>query len=206
MPGYDVKKELKPYYAPKNTEWALIDVPPMRFIAIDGAGDPNTAPQYADAVAALYAVAYTLKFAHRKRPFTVGPLEGLWWADDPTTFVTRKKSAWKWTLLLHLPPWFTDADLEASRDAALSKKKAPTIAKVRSLSIAEGTSAQILHVGSYDDEGPKLGQLHHEFFAEHGLTFNGLHHEIYLNDPRRTLPAKLRTVLRQPVRPHARKR
>ncbi len=200
MSGYDVKKALKAFYAPKNGEWALVDVPPMRFIGVDGAGDPNSAAAYAEAVEALYQVAYTLKFAHRDRPFTVGPLEGLWWAEDPTTFVTRKKAAWRWTMLISLPPGFTDDEIDAAKAAALEKKKRPAISRVRVVALSEGRCAQVLHTGPYDDEGPKLAELHGAFFAEHGLTFNGLHHEIYLSDPRRVEPAKLKTILRQPVR------
>ena len=208
MSGWDIKRELKALYAPKNVAWALVDVPPQRFIGVDGVGDPNSAEAYADAVQALYAVAYTLKFAHRERPFTVGPLEGLWWADDPRTFVTREKAAWKWTMLVSLPPWLADDDgngngngnVDAAKAVALAKKKLPAIEKVRVVELNEGRCAQVLHVGPYDDEGPKLAQLHGAFFAEHGLTFNGLHHEIYLSDPRRVEPAKLKTILRQPVK------
>ncbi|HZH02131.1 MAG TPA: GyrI-like domain-containing protein [Myxococcaceae bacterium] len=200
MTAYDVKKELRPYYAPKNTDWEIVDVPPMRYIGIDGAGDPNTDKAYSAAVEALYSVAYTIKFSE-ERPFTVGPLEGLWWADDPTTFITRDKAAWSWTLLISQPPWITDSDIESAKQSALAKKKLPAIQRVRAISLAEGPSAQLLHVGSYDDEGPKLAQLHNEFLAEHRLAFNGKHHEIYLSDPRRTEAAKLKTILRQPVRP-----
>jgi hypothetical protein len=199
--AYDVKKELKPYYAPRNTDWEIVDVPPMRYIGIDGAGDPNSDEAYSAAVEALYSVAYTIKFSKKTRPFTVGPLEGLWWADDPTTFVTREKSAWHWTLLISQPPWINDSDIESAKESALAKKKLPPIERVRALSMSEGPSAQLLHIGSYDDEGPKLAKLHNEFLAEHGLEFNGIHHEIYLSDPRRTEAAKLKTILRQPVKP-----
>ena len=201
MPVYDVKRELKALYAPRNTDWEVVDVPPIRCIGIDGAGDPNSDKAYPDAVEALYAVAYTIKFAHRERPLTVGPLEGLWWADDPSTFVTRDKAAWRWTLLISQPPWITDGDVETAKRSALAKKKLRAIERVHVLSLAEGPSAQLLHTGSYDDEGPKLASLHEVFLAEHRLDFNGLHHEIYLSDPRRTEPSKLRTILRQPVKP-----
>ncbi|HEX6684229.1 MAG TPA: GyrI-like domain-containing protein [Candidatus Limnocylindrales bacterium] len=199
---YDIKKELKPFYGPRNTRWEVVDVPPVRYIGIDGAGDPNTERSYSDAIEALYAVAYTIKFAHkdRDRPFTVGPLEGLWWADDPSAFVKRDKASWKWTMLISQPPWITGADIDAAKRAALAKKKLPAIDSVRVVELAEGPSAQLLHTGSYDDEGPKLAELHDRFLAEHGLDFNGLHHEIYLSDARRTEPAKLKTILRQPVK------
>ncbi|WP_117208034.1 GyrI-like domain-containing protein [Allorhizocola rhizosphaerae] len=202
VPAYDVKKDLKPFYAPKNTDWEIVEVSPMRYIGIDGSGDPNTDKSYSDAVEALYTIAYTIKFAHKDRPFTVAPLEGLWWADDPSTFVARQKAAWKWTMLISQPPWITDADIESAKRTALAKKKLPAIERVRVVSLSEGPSAQLLHIGSYDDEGPKLARLHEEFMTRHGLDFNGRHHEIYISDPRRTEPAKLKTILRQPVKPN----
>jgi len=202
-PAYDVKRELKALYAPKNTTWALVDVPEQKFLAIDGRGNPNTAPAYADAVAALYAVAYTLKFASKRdggRDFVVAPLEGLWWSDTPANFTThRAKDTWQWTMLISLPDWITTAAVEDARATALAKKKQPAIADVRHHTLHEGLSAQALHVGSYDDEGPLLASLHDEWLPAQGLRETGVHHEIYLSDPRRTDPAKLKTVLRQPV-------
>lgn len=198
---YDVKRELKDLYAPRNTTWALVDVPELRYLAIDGHGDPNTSPAYAAAVEALYATAYTLKFASKAsgRDFVVGPLEGLWWADDLTVFTRRAKDAWNWTMLLHLPGWLTDEQVEDARQAAMAKKKLAAIAEVGPLTLREGRCAQVLHVGSYDDEGPILATLHEEFLPANDLRESGHHHEVYLGDPRRTEPAKLKTVLRQPV-------
>jgi hypothetical protein len=103
-------------------------------------------------------------------------------------------------MLISQPPWISDTDLESAKKSALEKKKLPAIERVGVVALAEGLSAQVLHTGSYDDEGPKLSDLHHRFFAEHGLDFNGPHHEIYLSDPRRTAPSKLKTILRQPVK------
>jgi len=202
MPSYDVKRELKRFYAPTNTDWALVDVPAQRFIAVDGRGDPNTSVDYARAVQALYAVAYTIKFTSKRtldRDFVVGPLEGLWWSDDPAVFVSRVKDAWQWRMLISQPDWISDDLIDEARQAALAKKKVPTIADVRRETLHEGTSAQLLHVGPYDDEGPALARLHDEYLAANNLRMSGHHHEIYLGDPRRTEPAKLRTVLRQPV-------
>ncbi|MFC3994906.1 GyrI-like domain-containing protein [Nocardiopsis sediminis] len=204
MTRYDIKRDLKRLYSPRNTDWALVDVPAQRFIAVDGHGDPNTSADYARAVQALYAVAYTAKFAGKKdlgRDFVVGPLEGLWWADDPEVFLTREKGAWHWRMLISLPGWITDDRVEEAKRTALAKKGLPTIAEVRCETLNEGTCAQLLHIGPYDDEGPALARLHHEYLAANGLRMSGHHHEIYLGDPRRADPAKLRTVLRQPVRP-----
>jgi len=198
---YDVKREHKDLYAPRNTTWTLLDVPELTYLAVDGRGDPNTSPAYAAAVEALYAVAYTLKFATRQETgdFVVGPLEGLWWHEDPTVFTARAKESWNWTMLLHLPDWVTADQLDDARAAATAKKKLPAIAEVRQLTLREGRCAQVLHVGSYDEEGPVLATLHDEFLPANGLREAGDHHEVYLGDPRRTEPARLRTVLRQPV-------
>jgi hypothetical protein len=202
---YDVKRARRELYAPPR-EFALVDVPPMRYLAVDGHGDPNTAPEYAEAVEALFSVAYGVKFRSKRelgRDLVVAPLEGLWRADDPSTFVTREKSAWSWTMLIAQPDWVDDELVAAALESARAKAKGerPGLARLRFVEVHEGTSVQILHVGSYDDEGPTLARLHDEWMPQHGLTFNGDHHEIYLSDVRRTAPEKLRTVLRQPVRP-----
>ncbi|WP_433466261.1 GyrI-like domain-containing protein [Spirillospora sp. CA-128828] len=202
MTRYDVKRERKQCYAPRNTDWALVDVPAQQFIAIDGHGDPNTSADYSRAVEALYAVAYTIKFTSKNalgRDFVVAPLEGLWWSDDPEVFVTRAKDAWHWRMLISQPDWITEDLIDEAKQGALAKKGLPAIAEIRRESLHEGTSAQLLHVGPYDDEGPVLAKLHHEYLAANNLRMSGHHHEIYLGDHRRTEPAKLKTVLRQPV-------
>lgn len=202
MAPYDVKRERKEFYAPKNTAWAIVDVPELQFIAIDGTGNPNTAPVYASTVEALYAVAYTLKFASKRTAggdFVVAPLEGLWWADRPEAFTSGAKDTWNWTMLINMPPWITKEMIEDAKQTALSKKKLPTISQLRHFTLHEGSSAQVLHIGSYDDEAPVLYELHHTYLAANGLRPSGLHHEIYLSDPRKTAPEKLKTILRQPA-------
>ena len=191
---YDVKRDLKPFYAPRNREWALVDMPPQQFIAVDGVGDPNTSPDYRAAVEALYAVAYAVKFASKRagRDFVVAPLEGLWWSPNPEVFTARAKHAWHWRMLISQPAWITTGDIE---DAMTAKRRT-----VRHETLDEGRSAQVLHVGSYDDETPLMTCLHEEFLPANDLTPTGMHHEVYLGDPRRTAPERLRTVIRQPVR------
>jgi hypothetical protein len=198
---YDVKRALKDCYAPKNREWQLVDVPELQFLAVDGMGDPNTSQDYKNAVEALYSVAYTLKFAAKRagEDFVVGPLEGLWWAPDPQVFTARAKQSWHWRMLINLPPTVTRARIADAQDAAWAKKKLPAITEVRHDTLREGTCAQILHIGSYDEETPLMTHLHDEWLPARDLTPSGLHHEIYLGDPRRTAPEKLRTVIRQPV-------
>lgn len=203
MTRYDVKRELKRCYAPRNRDWELVDVPAQRFIAVDGSGDPNTSAAYARAVEALYTVAYTIKFGSKRdlgRDFVVGPLEGLWWSDRPEVFTTGAKDAWNWRMLISQPDWITDDFIHEAEQAALAKKGLPTIAEIHAEALKEGTCAQLLHVGPYDDEGPALARLHHEYLAANNLRMSGRHHEIYLSDRRRTEPAKLKTILRQPVR------
>lgn len=198
-----MKKSLRRLYMPSPKEFVLVDVPLQRFLAIDGQGDPNTSTDYAEAVEALYSVSYTVKFASKKkleRDFVVAPLEGLWWADDPETFRAGDKSAWKWTMMICQPDWVTEEIITDATAAASRKKQLPAISRIELRELGEGLSVQILHIGSYDDEAPTLARLHDEFMPANGLDFNGHHHEIYLSDPRRTDPAKLRTVLRQPVR------
>jgi hypothetical protein len=203
MKPYDVKRELRDLYAPKNREWALLEVPAQQFIAVSGRGNPNTAPEYKAAVEALYAVAYTLKFASKRagRDFVVGPLEGLWWSPDPEVFTARVKDAWLWRMLISLPDRLTAQDVKEAADTALAKKKLPAIAEVEHDTLHEGTCAQVLHIGSYDDETPVMTALHERYLPDNGLTERDRHHEVYLGDPRRTAPEKLKTVLRQPVSP-----
>ena len=200
---YDVKRALKELYSPSAKDFSRVVVPPMQYLAVDGAGDPNTSQQYVDALEALYGVAYAVKFASKKsldRDFVVGPLEGLWRAADMTAFTSRDKQAWQWTMMLSQPEWVTAEMIDAAL-AQLQAKKPVAAARLLTLkTLDEGDCLQILHIGSYDDEAPTLARLHDEYMPANGLTFNGDHHEIYLSDPRRTEPSKLKTVLRQPVR------
>src|SRR5690554_6643341 len=203
MDKYDIKVAHKALYSPSAKDFAIVDVPEFQYIAIDGHGDPNTSPDYAEALESLYSVAYTLKFASKKaleRDFVVGPLEGLWRADDMTDFVTRKKSNWDWTMMITLPEWITLPMIEKAVEEASSKKGIPALDRLRPLTLKEGKAVQIMHHGPYDDEGPALERLHTRYLPENRLVPAGDHHEIYLSDARRTAPAKLKTILRQPVR------
>lgn len=200
MDNYDIKVALKHLYAPKATDFVEVDVPPQPYLMVDGHGDPNTSSSYAEAIEALYATSYGCRFIAKDtlgRVHTVGPLEALWWAENPADFVARNKANWSWTAMIAQPEWITQQMV----DAAIAKKPAAASGRVRLDQLVEGRSVQILHVGSYDDEAPTLARLHDDYMPSNGLTFNGHHHEIYLSDARRVQPAKLRTVLRQPVRP-----
>jgi hypothetical protein len=200
---YDVKKT--DAYRARRGQFRVLEVPPARYLMIDGRGDPNTDPSYIAAIAALYPVAYTLKFASRNdhgRDYVVPPLEGLWWAGDMASFTdARDKSVWNWTLMLQVPGWLREQDTTAAAEKVRRKKTAPErLDDLRTGVLDEGLCVQTLHVGPYDAEGPVLAEMHHEFIPAHGLEMTGRHHEIYLGDPRRAAPEKLRTILRQPVR------
>jgi hypothetical protein len=203
MPKIDFKKELHYLYQPSTKEFAVVNVPPMQFLMIDGHGDPNTSRAYKDAVETLYAVAYKLKFSSKKLldlDYVVPPLEGLWWAEDMEAFTTRRdKSAWDWTMMIMQPEWVTRAMAEETIMQVAKQKDRPALSKLRLQKLHEGLSVQILHIGSYEDEGPVLHRMHHEFIPENAYEAMGRHHEIYLSDPRNVAPEKLKTVLRQPV-------
>jgi hypothetical protein len=204
MDKIDFKKELKQLYRPSAKEFVLVDVPPMQFLMVDGHGDPNTAPAYQNALEPLYAVAYKLKFLSKRqleKDYVVPPLEGLWWAEDVDTFTIRRdKSAWDWTMMIMQPEWITREMFEEAVSQVAKGKELPALPKLRLEAYDEGLAVQILHVGSYDDEAPTLQRMHQEFMPQNGLEPAGKHHEIYLSDPRKVAPEKLKTVLRQPVR------
>jgi len=203
MAKIDFKTEYKSLYHANAKEFALIDVPPLSYLMVDGEGDPNVAPAYAAAVEALYALSWTLKFMSKAafgRDYGVGPLEGLWRAKDMSAFARGDKAAWSWTMMIVQPDWITPEHVRAAMGEVLMKKGLPGLEKARLATLGEGLCAQILHVGPYDDEGPVLRWLHGEWLPAQGLASDGDHHEIYLSDPRKTPPEKLRTILRQPVR------
>ena len=198
----DFKKTLDTYRA-SSEEFRVVEVPPLRYLMIDGHGDPNTAPAYADALATIYPVAYTLKFASKNelgQDYVVPPLEALWWAEDMAAFTSaRDKSSWDWTVMLMVPEWITAQMYEAAVAKVAAKGRSAAPESLRLELLAEGMSVQTLHIGPYDAEAETLAELHHRFIPSRGLAMTGKHHEIYLSDPRRVDPARLRTILRQPV-------
>jgi hypothetical protein len=203
MTSVDFKRELRHLYGPSRKEFTVVDVPPMNFLMVDGHGDPNVAQAYTEAIEALYGTAYAIRFISKKElgiKYVVPPLEGLWWAEDMDAFTSqRDKSAWDWTMMIMQPEWITVELVDRAVEVTARKKALPGLERLRFETYHEGLSVQILHVGSYDDEAPTLARMHGEFMPQHGYRPNGKHHEIYLSDPRRVAPEKLRTVLRQPV-------
>jgi hypothetical protein len=198
----DFKRSLDAYQA-KPGRFRMLHVPDMQYLMIDGCGDPNTSPAFAEAIAALYPVAYKLKFASKRdldRDYVVMPLEGLWWAADMGSFTARDKSRWNWTLMIMVPDWIAQPAFTAAVDEAGAKGPPARLGDVRLQSLSEGRCVQTLHVGSFDDEAAVLSTMHRDFIPDNGLQMVGKHHEIYLSDFRKVAPAKLRTILRQPVR------
>jgi len=201
MKKIDFKKELKNLYTPSAKEAAIVDVPPMNYLMVDGQGDPNISQEYKDAIQALYAASFTLKFMIKKEKATdygVMGLEGLWWTDDMAEFSMENKGIWKWTAMIMQPEFVTEELVERVKEQVAKKKTLPAISKMRFETLHEGLSAQIMHVGPYSAEGPTIDKLH-KFIQENGYKLRGKHHEIYLGDPRRTAAEKLKTVLRQPM-------
>lgn len=198
----DFKKTLAGYRA-RRDQFQILDVPDQQYLMIDGSGDPNTSPAFAEAITTLYPVAYTLKFHSSRelgRDYVVPPLEGLWWSDDMAVFTTaRDKSRWDWTLMLMVPDWLDSALVAGAMAQVRAKKQPARLDDVRFESLAEARCVQTLHVGSFDDEAEVLARLHEQFISSEGLRMVGKHHEIYLSDFRRVAPQKRRTILRQPV-------
>jgi len=199
MQNIDLMKQYKNLYRPSKKEVTAVDVPPLPFLMIDGIGAPG-GEAYGEAVGALYAVAYTLKFAVKKAQgidYKVMPLQGLWWADDMASFTESNKDKWKWTMMVLVPDFITMGDVAAAKEQAFEKKGLASIPKIRLETYREGPSAHILYIGPYVDEDETIQRVH-QFIAERGRQLRGKHHEIYLSDPNRTAPEKLKTVIRQP--------
>lgn len=196
----DYKRELRELYYARR-EPVIVEVPELAFLMLDGHGDPNTAPAYREAVEALFAIAYAAKFAVKRaggEDYGVMPLEGLWWTPDMAAFTTADKSAWNWTMMIMQPQAVTGEMIEAARVKAAATKPLDAIARVRLERFAEGLVAQVMHLGPFAAEGPTIARLH-ALIGEQGYTPAGKHYEIYLSDPRRSAPEKMKTIIRQPI-------
>lgn len=205
MTKLDFKRDMKPLFTAPTGDFVQVDPPRLRFVKVDGAGDPNQSPAYRRAVEWVFSVSYAMKFASKRtldRDYVVPPLQGLWEADDPGSFVRREKDRWRWTMMV-MAPDFLERRLFDNAVEKTTRKLGEPPDSLRLEDYDEGRSLQILHIGAYDDEGPVLARLHDEVMPAMGVTFNGPHHEIYLGDPRRTEASRLKTILRQPVRPIA---
>jgi len=207
---FDFKKEYKELYLPKNKPY-IIDVPQMRFIMVDGKGDPNTTPSYKEAVELLYGLSYTIKMSKKNdtQPdgyfdYVVPPLEGLWWFEEDyfDGTVIGRKDEFIWTMMIRQPEFVTAQVFENAKAVLAKKKPYLDISRARLEDFTESLCAQVMHIGSYDEEPPTVAAL--EAFIEsqgYRTEMAGMrqHHEIYIGDPRKTAPEKLRTVIRHPI-------
>ena len=202
MRKIDYKKELKHLYRPSAKKVEAVDVPRMNFLMIDGKGDPNTSQEFKDAIGVLYPLSYTLKFMIKKGgigvDYGVLPLEGLWWADDMSSFVDDRREHWQWTLMIMQPELVTEQMVQEANAQVLKKKDPVSLPLVRFESFEEGKVAQILHVGPFSEEGPSVEKVH-AFIEESGSQRRGKHHEIYLSDIRRAAADNWKTIIRQPM-------
>lgn len=201
MKKVDLKNELKQLYQASAKDVAQVEVPTLKFLMVDGEGDPNTSQKYAQAVEALFSVSYTAKFMVKRGPqeldYSVMPLEGLWWADDPSAFIANDRANWKWTMMIMQPHFVADEVIGPAIDAVRIKKPLSGIDNVRVEEFAEGRCAQVLHVGPFSEEGSTIDRLHAFINARSGLA--GKHHEIYLSDIRRAEQKNWKTIIRQPM-------
>ena len=203
MHKIDLKKRYRDLFSARRTP-RLVEVPRLSYFMIDGQGPP-AGEAFQTAIQALYSTAYTLKFALKaagRTDFVAPPLEALWWSADPRAFEENRRGVWHWTLMLMLPEHVGNADLQAALATLERKRKrAQAHDQIRLATLEEGRAVQALYVGPYDDMGPAVDQLR-AFADSHGYRQVGRHHDIYLSDPNRTAPEKLKTILRRPVVPH----
>lgn len=208
MEKIDLRKELKHLYAPSAKEVAVVDVPEFRFVMIDGTiqggQTVESSPEFQDAMAALYGASYTLKFMSKLRKVnpidhTVMVLEGLWWTDSGE-FDFSKVEPWRFTMMMLQPEHVTEDMFQEALRQLAKKRDVPALARLRFERFREGLSIQTMHVGPYSEEPATLAKMQ-AFARENGYVYRGRHHEIYLGDPRRTAPEKLRTVIRYAVEP-----
>ena len=207
--AFDFKKECKDMYKPGNKP-EIVTIPPLNFIAVSGEGDPNRENgEYKQAVSVLYAVAYTLKMSYKTDykirgffEYVVPPLEGFWWQEDREDIDYGNKAAFRWISVIRLPDFVTEKDFDWAVRTATKKKKLDC-SKAKFVTIDEGLCVQVMHHGPYDDE-PATIKIMNDFLRENGyandMSKARLHHEIYLSDPRKTPRAKMKTIIRHPIK------
>jgi len=203
MEKRDLRKELKRYFEPSARTPEIIEVPEFQYLMVDGHGNPNTSESFKEAVEALYSLSYTLKFEIKKRleiDYPVLALEGLYTGTPfgQTAFTEAEKELWDWTLMIQQPEWITPELVSEMNAVVAQKKNPPGLSRLRFERMHEGLCVQMLHIGSYASEGPTFEKMM-AFAREQGYRMCGKHHEIYLSDPNRAAPEKMRTGLRHPL-------
>lgn len=206
MANLDMKKTLKHLFTPSTKQVGIVEIPPMSYLMIGGEGNPNTSEQYVEAVQALYNMAYAIRAICKEAGdvFTVMPLEGLWMVKGmdgvPEDFqlTPADKDNFVWTMMILQPDFVTADMVEQARETVSKKKPAPLrLAEVYFETYHEGDAAQLMHIGPYADEGPNIARIH-QYIADNGWKLSKKHHEIYISDPRKVAPEKMKTIIRQP--------
>lgn len=196
------RKQLEELYLPPGGKFVIVDVPEMKFLMIDGEGDPK-GEAFSLALQWLFAVLYPIKRVAKERMgryYVEPPLEGLWWAEDIADFAAGRKDKLKWRMMIPATPDWITADLFADAAAQAAARLGEAPKTLRLATYDEGRCVQIMHLGPAENQCHTMTRLHREYLPAHNLVCNGPHHEIYLTDPRRVAPEKHKTVLRQPVR------
>jgi hypothetical protein len=201
MKKVDLNKKYKPYYSERKGNISIVEVPSFQYLQCEGQGNPNTSEDYKNAIEALYALSYHIKFSIRKSrevDYGVMPLECLWWMDDMSQFSIENIDEWKWSAMIMQPNFVTKEMVESARQEVSKKKDLPYLDNIRLIDFTDGLSAQIMHIGSYADEAPTIEKLH-AYIRDNRYELKGKQREIYLSDPRKTAPENLKTIIRQPI-------
>ncbi len=207
--AFDYKKEFKEFYQPKGKP-EILEIPSMNFVAVRGKGNPNDEDgEYSKVIEMLYALSYTLKMSYKGDykienyfQYVVPPLEGFWWQENIKGVDLSNKDKFQWISLIRLPDFITKEDFNWGIEEGTKKKKID-LSKLEFISITEGLVVQMLHIGPYDTEVETV-KIMEDYMIENGYEYDfndsRHHHEIYLSDPRRTAPEKLKTIIRHPIR------
>jgi len=201
QPKLDLYKLHKAEYAATRKP-ALVEIKPASYLAISGQGAPG-GDRFTASIGALYGMAFTIKMTRKfagQQDYAVCKLEGQWWSEPASNFDRLPKDQWLWNLLIRTPEFIKDDDLRQAVAVLLKRGKGEEVKRVRLESLAEGLCVQMLHVGPYEKECETIAVMK-AFAEQQQLLFSGKHHEIYLSDPRRVPPERLKTILREPVRP-----
>lgn len=200
MDKLDLMKLHKQEYRAKPTP-AQVIIGPAKYLAIEGQGAPGS-DVFVAAIGALYGMAFTIKMTYKfagRGDYVVGKLSGRYWSDEVDDLTAKAKELWQWDLMIRVPDFIGEAEREDAIAKLHAKGKTEPFERVRLIDLDEGPCVQMLHVGPYETEPESIAQMH-RYAAEQGLSFHMRHHEIYLNDPRRIPPERLKTILRHPVR------
>ncbi|MBI9097978.1 MAG: GyrI-like domain-containing protein [Spirochaetaceae bacterium] len=199
MEKIDLKKHYKVAFSSKKQP-QIVTIPAMQYVTFRGKGDPNRSIEFENAMGVLYGMAYTLKFSLKEegKDFVVAPLEGQWWAEDMKDFTEDNKDNWFWKVMIALPDYITEKEFKEAKAKLQIKKNPPMLERAELETLEDGLSVQVLYLGPYAQEAATISAMHH-FAEEQGYRLRGKHREVYMSNPQRTAPEKLRTIIRHPL-------